>query len=179
VAHNDVTGVLLVGGGSARFGSPKALAVLDGERLGERAYRVLGEAFERVMAVGKEGDALPLPFPVFDDGSDERAAIVGVAASLRLAETDVCVVLPTDMPFVSAELLLSLADAMDGVDAAVVPTGPLPGAYRRSALPVLEGRIAAGELALRGALAELQTRVVTHDEALLHNINTPEDLDHR
>jgi molybdopterin-guanine dinucleotide biosynthesis protein A len=174
--REEVTGVLLVGGGSSRFGSPKALAALEGETLGERAYRILGEAFERVMAVGKEGDALPLPFPVFDDGSDERAAIVGVAASLRLAETDVCVVLPTDMPFVSAGLLRALAEASDGVDAAVVQTGPLPGAYRRSALPVLEQRIASGELALRDALSELEVRIVEGEPAELRNVNTPEDL---
>lgn len=174
--RDEVTGVLLVGGASTRFGSPKALAVLDGESLGERAWAVLSEAFEGVMAVGKEGDALPLPFPVFDDGSDERAAIVGVAASLRLAETDICVVLPTDMPFVSADLLDSLAEAAAGVDAAVVQTGPLPGAYRRSALPVLERRIAAGELGLRDALAELETRTVEGDADELRNVNAPEDL---
>jgi molybdopterin-guanine dinucleotide biosynthesis protein A len=174
--RDEVTGVLLVGGASTRFGSAKALAVLDGETLGERAYRALGEAFERVMAVGEEGDALPLPFPVFDDGSDERAAIVGVAASLRLAETDLCVVLPTDMPFVSAGLLRSLAEAAGGVDAVVVQTGPLPGAYRRSALPVLERRIAVGELALHEALAELETRSVDGDVEELRNVNTPADL---
>jgi molybdopterin-guanine dinucleotide biosynthesis protein A len=168
--------VLLVGGASTRFGSPKALVVFDGETLGERAHRALGEAFERVMAVGKEGDALPLPFPVFDDGSDERAAIVGIAASLRLAETELCVVLPTDMPFVSAGLLRSLAEAADGVDAAVVQTGPLPGAYRRSALPILERRIAAGELALHEALSELETRTVDGDVDELRNVNTPADL---
>jgi molybdopterin-guanine dinucleotide biosynthesis protein A len=174
--RDEVTGVLLVGGASTRFGSPKALAVLDGETLSERAYAVLGEAFERVIAVGKEGDALPLPFPVLDDGSDERAAIVGVAASLRLAETDICVVLPTDMPFVSPDLLRSLAEVVAGVDAVVVQTGPLPGAYRRSALPVLERRIAAGELALRDALEELVTRTVDGDADELRNVNTPADL---
>jgi molybdenum cofactor guanylyltransferase len=174
--RDEVTGVLLVGGASTRFGSPKALAVLDGEMLSERVYAVLGEAFERVIAVGKEGDALPLPFPVLDDGSDERAAIVGVAASLRLAETDICVVLPTDMPFVSPGLLRSLAEAVAGVDAAVVQTGPLPGAYRRSALPVLERRIAAGELALRDALGGVRMRVVEGDPAELRNVNTPADL---
>jgi hypothetical protein len=39
-----------------------------------------------------------------------------------------------------------------GHDVAVPPTGPLPGAYRKSALPVLETRLAAGELALYRAL---------------------------
>src|SRR5438270_862893 len=68
--HGDVadrlTGVLLVGGASARFGSPKAFAVVDGETLAERAWRVLGEACDERIAVGK-GDE-ELPFPVLADG---------------------------------------------------------------------------------------------------------------
>ena len=62
-------------------------------------------------------------------------------------------------------------------DAAVPQTGPLPGAYARSALPVLERRLAAGELALRGALDELDVRVVRLPSASLANVNTPDDLD--
>jgi molybdopterin-guanine dinucleotide biosynthesis protein A len=176
VADHGVTGILLVGGASSRFGSPKALARFRGEMLAVRAHRVLAEAFERVVAIGKEADALPLPFPVLDDGREERAAIVGVAAGLRLAETARCAVLPTDMPLVTAELMRSLAAATEGVDAAVVQTGPLPGAYRRSALPVLERRIAAGDLALRKALEELETRVVEWSEDELRNVNIPADL---
>jgi molybdopterin-guanine dinucleotide biosynthesis protein A len=171
-----VAGVLLVGGASRRFGSPKALARFRGELLAERAYRVLEEAFDDVLAVGKAADALPLPFPVLDDGSELRAPIVGVAAGLRLTPTELCVFLPTDMPWVTQALLRALADAAVGLDAAVPQTGPLPGAYRRSALPALERRIAAGELALRDALVELRTRVVELDERLLGNVNTPADL---
>ena len=33
-----------------------------------RAHRLLGEAFDRVIVVGKEADALELPFTVEDDG---------------------------------------------------------------------------------------------------------------
>lgn len=174
-----VTGVLLVGGASRRFGSPKALARFRGERLAERAHRVLGEAFDDVLALGKASDALPLPFVVHDDDNELRAAVVGVAAGLRLAPTELCVFLPTDMPAVTPELLHALAEAAEDVDAAVPQTGPLPGAYRRSALPVLERRIAAGELALREALAELRTRVVRLDAEQLANVNTPGDLRHR
>jgi molybdopterin-guanine dinucleotide biosynthesis protein A len=58
----------------------------------------------------------------------------------------------------------------------VPQTGPLPGAYRRSALPVLERRIQAGDLALHRALGELVTRVVQQDGDLLRNVNTPADL---
>jgi molybdopterin-guanine dinucleotide biosynthesis protein A len=144
--------------------------------LADRAYRILGEAFDRLVVVGKAADALPLLFPVLDDGSEIRAPIVGVAAGLRLADADVCVVLPTDMPWVTPALLRGLAEGADGVDVAVPQTGPLPGAYRRTTLPVLERRIAAGELALRDALAELRVRVVECDEAFLENVNTPGDL---
>jgi molybdopterin-guanine dinucleotide biosynthesis protein A len=174
--RDGVAGALLVGGASTRFGSQKALAPVEGETLAERAHRTLGEAFGRVIVVGKAADALPLPFPVEDDGSDVRAAIVGVAAALRLARAEVVVVLPTDMPLVTVDLLVSLADALGDADAVVPQTGPLPGAFRRTALPALERRIASGDLALHRALAELETRVVQCDERLLANVNEPSDL---
>jgi molybdopterin-guanine dinucleotide biosynthesis protein A len=175
--REGVTGVLLVGGASRRFGSPKALARFQGELLGERAHRLLEETFGRVLAVGKDADELRLPFPVLNDGSEERAPIVGLAAALRAAETDLSVVLPTDMPLVSAQVLGMLADGAEGVEAAVPRTGPLPGAYRKSALAVLERRIAAGDLALYRALEELETRVLDLDEALLANVNSPSELE--
>jgi molybdenum cofactor guanylyltransferase len=174
--RDEVTGVLLVGGASRRFGSPKALARFQGELLGERAHAVLADAFRRVLVVGKASDGLRLPFPLVDDGSEVRAPIVGLAAGLRAAETDLSVVLPTDMPLVSAELLLRLAEAAEGVDASVPQTGPLPGAYRKSALQVLDRRIEAGDLALYRALEELNVRVVELEEDELRNVNTPADL---
>jgi molybdenum cofactor guanylyltransferase len=171
-----VAGALLVGGASTRFGSPKALALYEGETLAAGAHRVLSEAFGEVIVVGKTEDGLELPFEVLDDGSDVRASMVGVAAALRLAGTELVVVLPTDMPGVTADLLRELEDAAEGYDVAVPQTGALPGAYRRSALPVLERRIASGDLALHKALAELRVRVVELDEASLRNVNAPEDL---
>ena len=57
------------------------------------------------------------------------------------------------------------------------PSGPLPGAYRRSALPVLEQALAEGRLALREAIAGLDVAVVDLDETLLANVNEPGDLE--
>jgi molybdopterin-guanine dinucleotide biosynthesis protein A len=176
VARDDVTGVLLVGGASRRFGAPKALARLEGETLAERAYARLSEAFETVIAVGKAADDLSLPFPVVDDGSAVRAPIIGVVAGLHSALHDRAVVMPTDMPWVTVALLRELADAVDGFDAAHVETGPLPGCYRRSALPALERGIATGDLALHRALALLRTRIVAAPPDALRNVNTLADL---
>jgi hypothetical protein len=41
---------------------------------------------------------------------------------------------------------------------------------------VLERRIAAGDLALYRACIELEPRVLQWEEALLRNVNTPDDL---
>jgi molybdopterin-guanine dinucleotide biosynthesis protein A len=172
-----LTGVLLVGGASTRFGSPKALARLGGETLAERAWRTLGDTCDERIAVGKAGDGVELPFTVVDDGTEVRAPIAGVVAGLAAAETDLAVCVPVDCPLVTPELLRALADACAGVDAAVPQTGPLPGAYRKSALPVLQRRLAAERLSLRDALRELDTCTVELDEALLVNVNTPGGLE--
>jgi molybdopterin-guanine dinucleotide biosynthesis protein A len=172
VARRELTGVLLVGGASARFGSPKALAELDGETLAERAWRVLGEACDERFAVGK-GDE-DLPFPVLADGGLERAAMHGVIAGLRAARYDVVVALPVDCPFVTAEVLQTLGGACR--EAAVTQTGPLPGAYDKSALPVLERHAARGQFALKRALEELDVARFEVDSALLLNVNTPDEL---
>ena len=59
----------------------------------------------------------------------------------------------------------------------VPETGPLPGAYAKSALPMFERRLAEGELALYEALDELDVRKVDLDADLLANVNTERDLD--
>ena len=171
----EATGVLLVGGLSRRFGSVKALAPLWDETLAERAWRALGEAFPDRIAVGKEADQLGLPFDVLDDGIGVRAPIAGVVAGLRAVATQVAVFLPVDCPLVTPEALRTLAEAC--ADAAVPESGPLPGAYRQTALPVLEARLDAGELSLRDALAELDVGRVELDSALLTNVNTQRELD--
>jgi molybdopterin-guanine dinucleotide biosynthesis protein A len=177
VARRELTGALLVGGASTRFGSPKAFAAIGGESLAQRGWRVLGELCDERLAVGKASDGLAFPFPLLDDGTDVRAPIAGVVAALLAAAHDVCVVLPVDCPRASAALLATLADACAGdVDVAVPQTGPLPGAYRFSAFLALERRLRTGELALRDALAELDVVVVEWDPRELANVNTPDDL---
>ncbi len=156
-----------MGGASERFGSPKALARFRGETLAERAWRILGDVCEEVIAVGKDADGLELPFGVLDDGSDDRAPVFGVMAGLRAAAHETCLVLPVDTPGATPELLRELLRA-----GGVPQTGPLPGVYTRAMLPELEARVGSGELSLRG----VNTTVLDVDEKLLLNVNTRMEL---
>jgi len=174
VADRGLTGILLVGGASTRFGSPKALAEFEGETLAGRAWRLLGEVCGERLAVGKAADRLELPFPLLDDGSEVRAPLVGLVAGLGAAASEVAVVIPVDMPRLRADDLRELAAACR--DAAVGQYGPLPGAYRKSALPVLEEALAAGRLALRDAVVQLDCASVRLAAERLENVNERNDL---
>jgi molybdopterin-guanine dinucleotide biosynthesis protein A len=160
VAHRALTGILLVGGASSRFGSAKELAEYEGETLADRAWRLLGEACDERLAVGRGGLA--------DPGTGPVAAI---AAGLHAATHDLVVVVPVDMPLLTVEALHALADACR--DAAVAQAGPLPCAVARRTLPAFE----AGERRLRTVLDGLDTARIELEERLLANVNTPADLD--
>jgi molybdenum cofactor guanylyltransferase len=160
VADRPLTGILLVGGASSRFGSPKELAEYGGETLADRAWRLLGEACEQRLAVGRGGLA--------DPGTGPVAAI---AVGLRAAAHELAVVIPVDMPLLTGDALRLLAGACR--DAAVAQAGPLPCAVARRALPAFE----TGERRLRTVLDGLDTARVELEERLLANVNTPADLD--
>lgn len=163
--------MLLVGGASRRFGAPKALATIDGETLADRGRRVLAEACDEVLVVGKAGE---LPFEVIDDGIDVRVPMAGVIGGLRLAAHDVVVFLPVDCPLVTAEVLNALGAACR--DAAVPQRGPLPGAWAKTALPVLERRLSEGRYGLMDAYEELDVVWPDIDQALVQDADTPEEL---
>jgi molybdenum cofactor guanylyltransferase len=166
VADPRLSGILLVGGSSSRFGSPKALARFDGEPLAERAWRLLGEVCEERIAVGRSE---VLPFPALaDEGTGPVAAI---AVGLRAAAHELAIVIPVDMPLLTPDALALLADAC--LDAAVAQDGPLPCAVVRRALPSFE----TGERRLRTVLEGLDTVHVELEPSLLANVNTPVDLD--
>jgi molybdenum cofactor guanylyltransferase len=166
VADQRLSGILLVGGASSRFGSPKALARFEGETLAERAWRLLGEVCGERIAVGR-GAGLPFA-AVADEGTGPVAAI---AAGLRAVTHAVAVVIPVDMPLLTPGALRLLADACR--DAAVAQEGPLPCAVARRTLPAFE----RGERRLHTVLDRLETVHVTLEEEMLLNVNAPADLD--
>ncbi|AQG81539.1 nucleotidyltransferase family protein [Spirosoma montaniterrae] len=111
--------ILLAAGGSTRLGQPKQLLVQDGQTLVRRmadvalglqtgpVLVVLGANADRIRA---ELDSLPIQFVQNDAWAD------GLASSLRAGlhalppTTDAFLVLLTDQPFVSPELLRQLID---------------------------------------------------------------------
>jgi molybdopterin-guanine dinucleotide biosynthesis protein A len=159
VADQELSGILLVGGASSRFGSPKELVELEGETLAKRALRLLAAVCAERIVVGGEGLADPGTGPV-----------AAVAVGLRAATHEIAVVIPVDMPLLIPSALRLLAEACR--DAATAQQGPLPCAVARRTLPAFE----TGERRLRTVLDGLDTARIELDERLLANVNEPDDL---
>lgn len=165
MADRRLSGILLVGGASSRFGSPKALVRFEEETLAERAWRLLGEVCEERIAVG-HGEGLS--FPALAD--EATGPVAAIAVGLRHATQDVAVVIPVDMPLLTPDALGLLADACR--EAAAAQAGPLPCAVARRALSAFE----TGERRLRTVLDGLDTARVELEDRLLANVNEPDDL---
>ena len=183
----NVAGAVLTGGASARMGSDKASLAIGGVASATRVARCLALLCEDVVLVG--GNPPPdAPGRRAPDGDGPRSALRGVVAALEATRAERVLVVATDLPFVTPDLLLALV-AWPEADVVVPRTAdgihPLCALYRReSALAAARRNLAAERLALSALLDALATRYLEGDDlravdpdgTALLNVNTPEDL---
>ena len=196
-ADAGISGVVLAGGASRRFGSDKLSARVDGQTLLAHAARALGARCDEVVAVlAPEATRSDLPggAVVVHDAEAHLGPLSGLASGLAAATGAVVLVVGGDMPWVRpavADLLIAALD--DGaVSVAALGEGdrlrPLPIALRRAAtLAAAERLLAAGERRLRALLEVLPTAMVPEERwrALdpegwaLRDVDEPADLPDR
>ena len=183
----NVAGAVLTGGASARMGSDKAALAIGGVASATRVARCLAQLCEDVVLVG--GDPPPdAPGRRAPDGDGPRSALRGLVAALAATHAERVLVVATDLPFVTPDLLLALV-AWPEADVVVPRTAdgihPLCALYRReSALAAARRHLAEERLALSALLDALATRYLEGDDlravdpggTALLNVNTPEDL---
>jgi molybdopterin-guanine dinucleotide biosynthesis protein A len=182
----DVGGLVLTGGSSRRFGVDKAMLLVEGERLADRALRVLGAVAGRVLEVGP---AFASEDAVREDppGGGPLAAVVAGwdALGRGTAQVDAVLVLAVDLPFVELPVLEWLArhDAPGSVVPVVddVPQ-PLCARYSADALDIARDLLTRGERSMRALLdavpvhaaPETEWTAVT-DARAFADVDTPED----
>lgn len=190
-----VLGAIIAGGRSERYGSPKPLAMLAGERLVDRVARVLRETADEVVAIANDPDlARELGLPWRADELPGLGSLAGVHAALRWASEQGCagiLAAAADLPLLSAPLLARLREvASQGWDA-VLPesTGPrgvepLCAYYGLACIGPIERAAARGDGRMIGFHEEVrvyrlpltEVRAYGEPEHLFANLNSPAEL---
>jgi molybdenum cofactor guanylyltransferase len=182
-----VTGVVLAGGASSRFGTAKAGALLNGRPLIEYPLAAMRLAGLPVLVVAKADNAIER----FAAGAElltepdlPRHPLRGIVSALEHTRGPV-VVCACDMPFVNAGVIRMLADLPDAL--AVVQAGghpqPMLGRYTPLVLDALIAAMTA-DSPVRDTLRAAGARLLPSEsldawgdpELIVRDIDTPEQL---
>lgn len=169
---HGLTGIILAGGKSRRFGSNKALAVWEGGTLIETAAKSLLRVMPKVIVVAKETG--PLDFMkagginVIEDDFSEDHPMGGLYTGLTHMNTPHAFVCACDMPFIEPKLIESLWEARSDY-AAVIPIWngarqPLCGIYSRECSGVIRQSIRKGLVGISALFDVMQTRFFLEEE---------------
>ncbi len=182
----NVSGAVLLGGASQRMGSDKAHLLVEGRSVAARTAELLARLFADVVLVGGEppDDA---PGRRVADPDGPQCALRGLVGALESARAPRVLVVATDLPRLTPELLLGLV-AWPEADVVAPHDGtrlqPLCALYRCEAvLPAARAQLDASRLALQALLEAVETRalaaedlkVLDPDGLALANANTPAD----
>ena len=191
-AWPELSGGILAGGHSSRFGSNKALFSPDGETLIERAAGLLRPLWTQVFVSASHANASAYRFLGLDIVEDLHAdcgPLGGLEALLTQCTTPWMLVLTCDMPYIYREALHTMVrfpQSSEALGATIQAfawkskiegsISPFPLLIKRSVLPLLQKQISTGRYGVKAFLSTLDTYYIPTDSTqLLRNVNRPED----
>lgn len=194
VSHLELTGAVLAGGHSSRFGSNKALFAPDGETLISKAADLLHPLVREVLVSASHANAEVYAFlglDIVEDLHPDCGPLGGLEALLDRCTTPWLLILTCDMPYVNSDALRTMIhhaqQSDDSFKQGTLPqalvwqqndgsVSPFPMLIERRALPVLRSLMSAGRRSMKDLLGALDTYyIIAPSDRLLSNINRPED----
>jgi molybdopterin-guanine dinucleotide biosynthesis protein A len=196
VARADVTGIVLAGGRSSRFGRDKLAEPYGGAPLLHHPVRRLADACaDVVIVIAPRAVEPPLPNGVAvrfaRDATEFAGPLAGMLAGLSSARTPWALAAAGDMPGLQVPVLAELlaTAARSGADAVALSDGgvvrPLPVALRAApARDAASALLRAGHRRLRDLVSALPTAVIDEsawrsldpDRRTLIDVDVPGDL---
>jgi len=177
-------GFVLAGGRSSRMGRDKALLILDGETLVQRALRSLAQVCDEVAIAGG-APHLSQFGPLISDSISDSGPLAGIVAALEQSAHEWNLFLAVDVPFiprVAWQQILAAARQTTAVAVMARVHGeiqPLCSAYRRSAAPALRRQLESGNLKVTRATEAAGPIAYVDFEniAWFRNFNTPSEFE--
>jgi molybdopterin-guanine dinucleotide biosynthesis protein A len=186
---NNCTGVILAGGENIRMPQLKAFIKVDGKAIIERNLDIYIDMFDSIFIVTNEPENYSyLKTPMLGDIYDIRGPMTGIFTSLTNSPNKWIFVSACDMPFISSDLIIYMAEKRHGFDA-VVPrikdkAEPLFGFYSKNLLGSMEKSLLGSKRGLKDFLKSKKVKYISFKEVervdsgarSFINLNTPEDL---
>jgi len=187
----EITGVILAGGRSSRFGSNKALALWRNKFLIQHVSDVLASVFNDILLSTNSPDQyIFLKLPAVIDRYHNLGPLAGIHAALHHSRKPWIFAVGCDMPLITPELVTCLCSYAKDKFEAVIPwleSGPEPlcGLYHKTALAVIEQQLANGKAQMQELLKKLSVKKVKEAELqtvtgrilAFSNINQARDLE--
>ena len=178
MTSRTILGAIIAGGASSRFGSDKALAMLDGKPLIAHAAAALGPFVKTIVVCGRDWNGLP---SLADRPRPGLGPLGGIAAALLHAEatgyTHVLTI-GCDMPRVPAALIADLIARAP----AYCADAPILGCWHADAAEMLAARLDGNVGGTKSAALSIRRwadavgATALPAPAPLFNVNTPADL---
>lgn len=178
-------GILLAGGLSSRFGSPKAFAEIDGRLFYERVYEALAAACDQVVIVTRPEliGRFPAGLDVIADLPEVagKGPLAGICSAMEERPAERYLVLPCDMPFIGPNETQALMQLSSRADVTAVQTAaekiPLFSVWNGNSSQELRKFIELGNLSVFAFLETIHTEwaassLIHKDPAVFQNINT-------
>lgn len=183
-------GILLAGGQSRRFGSPKAFATHEGHSFYRYSLNALSPFCDEVVVVALSEFTQYFPDDVYVTTDLNEFAgmgpLAGILSAMDKMEADRYIVLPCDMPFIEAGVIEKLLELHEGDISAVTIDGkrhPLVSIWNANVKPTIKQALRDGNR--RVMLVQEQHNIRWIEGALLtatpeiafKNVNTPCELE--
>ncbi|RLF57301.1 MAG: molybdenum cofactor guanylyltransferase [Thermoplasmata archaeon] len=184
----DVTGVILAGGKSSRYGSNKALVKVNGTPLIEKVTEVIHSVFQKVVLItNTPGTYAYLQLPMYEDLIKGLGPLGGIYTGLTVITTEAGFFVACDMPSLNSDLIRYMVGCRKDFDA-VIPRiagkmESLHALYAKPCLPAAKRLIDSGNRQVIRFFPEVSVRYVEEKEirafdphfSSFFNINRPEE----
>lgn len=185
----NTVGIVLAGGLSRRYGSPKAFVQREGKFFYEIANEALSTVSDQVVFVGRPEflEQFRTGLNVIVDISEFMGCgpLAGIYSVMDTFQAERYVILPCDMPYISNEVMELLVAKYDGEDVLAVEVEgvqhPIVAVFNGRMKGPIHRALEHGEYSVMKLLDTVDVRWVDgkeltrHTQHVFRNINIPEE----
>jgi molybdenum cofactor guanylyltransferase len=187
--YKDVTGVILAGGKSSRYGKNKALVKINGIPLIENVIRVMGPLFQDLVLITNTPDEYAyLELPMYEDLIKGLGPIGGIYTALNSIANDAGFFVACDMPFLNPDLIRYMVGIRGDFDVVIPEVSgkmePLHALYTGRCIAAVKRLVDLRQYQIFRFFSEVSVRHVKENEIRrfdpglksFFNVNRPDEL---